>query len=72
MQHLDENNAKIDVSETEITSSFTDEQRYLIQQSRSAYFTIENQVDPIIEREGAAEDGESDIVSESDEDHPDS
>jgi len=41
----------------------------LVQQSHSAYFTTENEVIPIIEREAAVKDG--DIVSESDEEHPD-
>ena len=42
----------------------------MLKQSGSAYFTIDNEVAPIIERELASENG--DIVSESDEEHPDS
>lgn len=47
----------------------TDKQRYLVQQSHLAYFTIENEIAPIIERELAAGDG--DVVLESNEDHLD-
>ena len=70
MKHLNENNIKINICEADIILSFTDEQKFLVEQSRSAYFTIENDVVPVIERELAAENG--DIVSESDDKHLDS
>jgi len=68
--YLNETNSKFMQDYTDIFMCLTSEQKLLIEQSHSAYSTIENQVCPFVERELAAEDG--DIVSESDEEHPDS
>jgi len=69
-QYLDENNSKFVQDYTDIFMYLTSEQKLLVEQSHSAYSTIEDQVCPLVEREIAADDG--DVVSESDEEHPDS
>ena len=52
-----------------ISSRLTDQQNSLFKQSHLAYCTVENEVQPMIERDAAVRDGY--VVSELDEDNPD-
>ena len=69
-QYLDETNSKFVQDYTNIFLYLNSEQQLLIEQSHSAYSAIGSQVCPFVERELTANNG--DIVSESDEEHPDS
>ena len=70
MQYLQENNGESRMTDGDISLKLTDEQQHLVDhQSCSAYLTIKNEVHPSYERDAAANDG--DIVTESDDQHPD-
>ena len=69
LQYLNDNNLESTISDADISSRLTDQQNSLFKQSHLAYCTVENEVQPMIERDAAVRDGY--VVSESDEDNPD-